>query len=454
MSNATQGGGGQSAYNSNKVTLTGQNSADGIDPLVEVTYTSALEGQGQSEVTIDIEVSGATTPNLTLNAESITTATVKCKISQPNAVLNRADANGDTIFSNGTLDGGLVTKDALFESISENNKSISIVNTEIVDDKDSSIITTNSQNLFLNDVVFQGATTDPAASGRSYIIYAPDEPIAVKVTMAGSAGQDVNGNLGGNGGVTVFTYTLKQNTEYVFKLSHTVNPPESFGGGGAAAYFYEKGRLLVACGGGGASGYNGGSGGNGGGAGIAGGDGSGNGGGAGGVSVAAGQLPEDGLSSFPPYLPGPFEEQFPNYDLGGKVESCTSGDHYAAQGISPCDDIGNSKFKTFDGTEVSGSAEINRGYKADGPPEIGEFFIVTNGGDGFRHNGGGAYHYIQAESSVQGGGGGSGAYGGDGASSSNGGGGGGSGYTNGSVNVISTSSDNETNICFAQIELL
>ena len=135
MSNATQGGGGQSAYNSNKVTLTGQNSADGIDPLVEVTYTSALEGQGQSEVTIDIEVSGATTPNLTLNAESITTATVKCKISQPNAVLNRADANGDTIFSNGTLDGGLVTKDALFESISENNKSISIVNTEIVDDK-------------------------------------------------------------------------------------------------------------------------------------------------------------------------------------------------------------------------------------------------------------------------------------------------------------------------------
>ena len=39
MSNATQGGGGQSAYNNNIVTLTGKNSANGKDPEVIVTYT-------------------------------------------------------------------------------------------------------------------------------------------------------------------------------------------------------------------------------------------------------------------------------------------------------------------------------------------------------------------------------------------------------------------------------
>ena len=44
MSNAGRGGGGQSAYNSNVATLTGQNSSNGIDPIIEVTFTSAEEG--------------------------------------------------------------------------------------------------------------------------------------------------------------------------------------------------------------------------------------------------------------------------------------------------------------------------------------------------------------------------------------------------------------------------
>ena len=64
MSNATQGGGGQSAYNNNIVTLTGQNSANGIDPEVIVTYTSAEEGAGNAVITTNVTVSGATTPNL------------------------------------------------------------------------------------------------------------------------------------------------------------------------------------------------------------------------------------------------------------------------------------------------------------------------------------------------------------------------------------------------------
>ena len=289
MSNATQGAGGESSYNSNVITLTGQNSATGIDPIIEVTYTSAEEGAGGSSITNNITVSGATTPTLKLTSDGIITSNVKCQISHPTSVLNSADANGDTTLSDGTLNGGLVTKTAEFEVISAANKTISILNFETVNDKDSSSHSSGSQNLFLNDINFQmsDTDTDPLVSGRTFIMYPPDENITVKITMGASAGGGFNGNEGGTGGITVFSYTLQKNTEYVFKLGVTVSPPTSLGYGGAGAFFYEKGRLLVACGGGGASGWYSGNGGNGGGAGVAGSSGSGSSGGDGGQSVSA-----------------------------------------------------------------------------------------------------------------------------------------------------------------------
>ena len=413
MANAGKGGGGESAYNSNVATLTGQNSSNGIDPSIEVTYTSAEEGAGSEIITTNITASGATTPNLKLSADRITTNDVKCKISQSNSVLNKADADGNTVLSAGTLDSGLVTKTVDFEVISETNKSISNVNTEIVDDKDSSVYTSATQNLFLNDVIFEAEATDPAASGRTFIIYPPEENLTVKVTMAGSRGFDFNGNSGGNGGVTVFTYTLQRNTEYAFKLGYTVSPPTSLGYGGSGAFFYEKGRLLVACGGGGA--------------GVAGSSRTGSSSGSGGQSVGSGQLTSESILA--------------SGGTGGKVESCTTGDYHAGQGVSPCNDIGNSvKFRTFNGTEISSSANIIRGYKADGAPE-----------NGFRFNGGSSFYQVNG---TYVGGGGAGAYGGNAAASTNAGGGGGSGYTNGSVTIISTSADNGLYKSFAQIELL
>lgn len=428
MSNATQGAGGESSYNSNVITLTGQNSATGIDPIVEVTYTSAEEGAGGSSITNNITVSGATTPTLKLTSDGIITSNVKCQISHPTSVLNSADANGDTTLSDGTLNGGLVTKTAEFEVISAANKTISILNFETVNDKDSSSYSSGSQNLFLNDINFQmsNTDTDPLVSGRTFIMYPPDENITVKITMGASAGGSFNGNEGGTGGVTVFSYTLQKNTEYVFKLGVTVSPPTSLGYGGAGAFFYEKGRLLVACGGGGASGWYSGDGGNGGGAGVAGSSGSGSSGGDGGQSVSAGQLTSAGV--------------VPTGGTGGKVESCTIGDYWLGQGVDACSDVGNVKFRTFDGNEVSNSATIQRGYKGDGGPE-----------NGFRFNGGSSFNQVNGTYI---GGGGAGAYGGNAAASTNSGGGGGSGYTNGSVTIIDTSLVNEDLIGFAQIELL
>ena len=184
--------------------------------------------------------------------------------------------------------------------------------------------------------------------------------------------------------------------------------------------------MLVACGGGGASGWYSGNGGAGGGAGVAGSSGTGSSAGDGGQAVSAGQLTSEGI--------------VPTGGTGGKVESCTTGDYWLGQGVDACSDVGNVKFRDHLGNEVSSSATIQRGYKADGAPE-----------NGFRFNGGSSFYQVNG---TYVGGGGAGAYGGNAAASTNSGGGGGSGYTNGSVNVISTSSDNGLYTAFAQIELL
>ena len=45
---------------------------------------------------------------------------------------------------------------------------------------------------------------------RAVTVFAPDENIAVRVDMAGSAGQSFNGNSGGEGGRCTFTTTLQK----------------------------------------------------------------------------------------------------------------------------------------------------------------------------------------------------------------------------------------------------
>ena len=251
--------------------------------------------------------------------------------------------------------------------------------------------------------------------------------------MAGSAGDDFNGNPGGHGGRTTFTYTLKRNNEYVFKFGVNTdeNGTASLGRGGAGAYFYENGILLVACGGGGASGWYGGSGGAGGAAGNAGQNGAGASGGLGGVSVSTGALPGAGQQA--------------SGTIGGKVESCTSGVFWAQQGISPCSDVGTGKWRDFNGNKVSGSASIKRGYKA------ASNVTTASGWNGFRTNGGFSSSHVGGTFV---GGGGSGAYGGNATTSPASGGGGGSGYTNGAVTIVS--SDNGVNaqdFSYALIEL-
>ena len=423
MSQATGGTGGTSAFNNQVVTLVSQTTS--VVPQVEVTYVSASEGSGGTQITTKTTISGSQTPTLTLNADRVGIQTVRAVVDHPSRCLDRYQATRvDREVSDGRFDGGLASNTATFETISAANRSRSFVTAEFVSEvtDDSAFF---SQNLFLNQLPIQGDTDEPSIPAA--IVYAPEEDLTVRITLAASAGQSFNGNAGGEGGRTIFTYTLKRNVEYVFKTGATVEPASSIGRGGAGAYFYEKGRLLVACGGGGGSGWSGGNGGDGGGAGIAGASGSGAGAGTGGTRVADGQLTAAG--------------ELPSGTSGGKIESCTTGIYWRDQGKSPCEDVGSTTWRDYLGNVGSSTATLTRGYKSSNETLYG-----------YRNNGG------NSSTSVRGtfvGGGGAGATGGNATTSASGGGGGGSGYTSGDVVIVQArQGGNTSNRCWASIELV
>ena len=425
--NATGGKGGESAYNNQVVTLQ-ENAESGVQPFVEVTYTSATQGGGQTQ-TIKTNISGSQTKSLTVRSDTVGVQQVKCLVKHPAAALNYFQGQFPSLNeTSAILNGGLVTNPANFEAISAVNLTQSNLTIELVRDDDVNVFDSIDQNLFLGPLNLQAETSNFDMT-RAITVFAPDENIAVRVDMAGSAGQSFNGNSGGEGGRCTFTTTLQKGVEYTFKLGATVEPTASIGRGGAGAYFYEKGRLLVACGGGGASGWYGGSGGDGGGAGVAGSSGTGQNRGSGGIKYNDGDLPAAGV--------------LPSGATGGKIESCTTGGYWNTQGFSPCSDLGQRQFVLANGQINTSTATIERGYKA----------ADINSDYGFRHNGGNSQ--VRGANQLFVGGGGSGAGGGNAASGADSGGGGASGYSNGTVTITSAEQGgNNSSLAFAQIRLL
>lgn len=372
-------GGGGSAYLhptllSDSSTQVGGGGNPGGDGSFLITY------QGTEEITIST-VSGSTTPNLKISSSTFGLASVKCIIDHPT-----------------TCDSPLLSREANF-SVAEPRP---ILEYEIVRDDVATLYDSGEQNISNSSLMFSSDTTNPS---KTIIVYPTEKDINVKITLSGSAGQSTNGFLGGEGGFSTFTYTLRQNVEYVFKLNPAIQPFGGRGGGGGGAFFYEKGKLLAVCGGGGGA-ANGVKGGHGGGIGVAGESGRGRNAGAGGALIAAGTLNQTGLSV--------------SGTTGGRVRSCTVGNYYQTQGFSACSDVGNTQWRISDGTITSGTATITRGYKA---------------GNALRNNGGIS---SSQENGIYIGGGGSGAVGGNATQNAGSSGGGGSGYTNGSVSIIST----------------
>ena len=287
MSKAGGGTGGQSAYNNQAVTLqSGTSSATGVDPYIEVEYNSA-SGTG-TVIKTTTTVTGTTGSRLRIKRDTVGINTVQCKITHPIAVNNPE--------SSSTRENSAIWTDSVeFNALSAVNLTRSNLTYEVTKDTSDGVHASETVNLFVQPMTLAGTPTNDNAT-RNIHVFPTEENITVKVTMAGSAGQDFNGNTGGQGGRTIFTYTLLKNTEYTVKLGCTVEPTSSIGRGGAGAYFYEGGRLLVACGGGGAAGWNSGAnGGSGGGAGVQGANGSGsNNAGSGGYRIGDGEMPSSG----------------------------------------------------------------------------------------------------------------------------------------------------------------
>jgi len=354
--------------------------------------------QDGSELTDSSTVTGSGTTQLNISSTTIGVSTIICKVSHPTA--NPSPVFSDTVEYDVTAARNIIK----YECFSENSTTLN---------------STGTHDLSEGALSFRA---DTSAATRSITIYPSETNSEVKITMGGSRGDSQSGRRRGHGGISVFSITLLKNTEYTIKLgvpySANLAPQGGNPGGGGSAVLYRKANVIAVCGGGGGAGTLG-RGGDGGGVGLAGENGSGINGAGGGEQILTGQMGTNGSYAKESF----FSENTTSVnflstnDEGGFMPKCTVGDYYAEQGFAPCQDLGNVQARTFDGDIITGSATIDRGYKAG-------FGYRENGGNGVNQNSGG---------------GGAGARGGDGPSlGGNAGGGGGSGYSNGEITLLTS----------------
>ena len=256
--------------------------------------------------------------------------------------------------------------------------------------------------------------------GNAVCIYAKDKDLDVEIDMYGGRGYMPEEMDGGEGGYSKIRLTMKKDEEYIITgLFSAVNAP----------FLYRKASLIACVGAGGNALDSNRTGGAGGGIGVSGEDGaSARGAGAGAQAVEAGQgtlAGQFGGAFDGPTLTGGLvsPDESARSDInGGRSIICARGVYWREQGKAPCEDVGTVKFRTPDGTEISNTATIARGYKSG-------YNIIQTGGDGIGQNN----DRGRDRRSGNGGCGFTGGNGGD-----NRGGGGGSGYTDGSVTVVNT----------------
>ena len=399
------GGGGNAAD--------GNGGASGFDTrTVDFAYDGwGIQGNGYASIdyvgktSVDTTVvrntivSGSTTKTLTLTADQVGIQTVSCSIVS-------AEATNSPLIS--------TTANFVVRSTADEY----LVNVEGINNTDTANLT--AIDLFNGEYEFSTSTGDPTQNAfiREYSFYSPDKDLNVEMDLYGGKGADSGSKSGGEGGFSRIRFTMERNVEYVLAgLIEAIDAP----------FLYRKATLIAVVGAGGDAGV-GGFGGFGGGINLGGLDALGRGAGTGGARFAAGTLPSAGLFGSSTSI----EAVNPDLNIGdsafagtggdtsdprsgGRTIPCARGVYWRDQGKAPCEDLGTIKFRNSDGTEVSNTAEIERGYKSG-------YNVIQTKGAGF--NNGGA--------------GGSGATGGQGGNGVFAGGGGGSGYTDGSVTVVST----------------
>ena len=303
-----------------------------------------------------------------------------------------------------------------------------MINYEYIDNSGVGLEDKGQINLRNGAYTFQtkvgGQYTDDVIS-----LYPPDKDIDVFIDFYGGRGDEWDappntsylGGTGGKGGYGRLSMTLKQNQEYVIAgLSTNIGTP----------FFYEGGTLVAVVGQGGQTGRY-----------ARGGDGgsfttsgsSGNGGtGAGDGGASSSTSPISNTGVFGSIVDGfvnattvsNYGDSVATGTDGGRTIACTKGVYWRQQGKAACDNLGTVKYRTPNGDEISGSAEITRGFKS---------------GYGIFQTAGAADPNSQVGGFTMSGKGGNGANGGEGATNGAGGGGGG-GYISPVATIVSEQS--------------
>ena len=392
------------------------NATDGFGYQWSINGTDLTDGTadfGDANLT----VSGSTNNvvNLTANSiEATTFLTTKVVVSNPNAF--------NTPVTSDTKDITVLPSRPIIKIEQINNTSVADLSQHNLDPDEDGEIT----------------FTDTTYPSNQICIYSPEQNLSLEVEMFGGSGltfnegTNVNGQFpGGNtsageGGYSKIQFTMDKNVEYIITgLYDTVNAP----------FLYRKSNLIACVGEGGDGGQLG-EGGDGGGVNIRGENGSGVDAGNGGNGIDAGDLTDSGIfgTQFEFDAGQPLYAEDSRYSegdtRGGRSVKCTKGIYYRDEGFTSCQDVGTVKFRLSDGTEVTNTGEIERGFKAG-------YNIMETGGD---------------KTTGDGGNGGNGATGGNAGGS--GGGGGGSGYHDGSVTVVSTQQGGSTDAAKVIVRLV
>lgn len=361
-------GGGGSGY-LHPTLLRNSSTTNGAGSVGNGTFS--IQALTSTTIPLRMTISGTKTSRVTISSDAIGINNIRCKVSHPTAC--------------NTLTSPLITRTANFTVTDARN----IIKFEAISD--------NRRNSVLSewDLSNGSYTVTPdfiSGSNRILSLYAPEKDILVNMDIFATKGNDNGGYLGGQGGRTSIRFTMRRNEEYIIaEMTNT---------GGGGVFIYRKASLIACVGGGGNAGASG-NGGDGGGIGIVGENGRGRGGGNGGSLIATGTLPADG------YLR--------SGTVPGRTMGCPGKNQYwIRQGFSLCQDVGTVQFRKSNGTIVSNTASITRGFKAG-------YSILGNGGLGSNNSGNGGNGVIGGHGGTDGGGGG-----------------GASGYTDGSVTVISS----------------
>ena len=275
-------------------------------------------------------VSGSNTPNLTISYAQISVYTIQVRIT-------------NSIASNSPLYSDVVN----FYNVPP-SKNITI---EKYDTTSSTATLSNTDLLVSGDVTLYAQ--DNATSTSLISLYAKDIDTDVEMEIYAGAGANSGSNSGGQGGVSKIRFTMKKNEEYTIAGLDAVNQ---------CPFLYRKGSLIAVCGKGGDA-SSGGTG-NGGGINVAGASGGGRGGGGGGSAYSAGTLPSNGIFGSSSSSTAISPDTKATGQTGGRSLPCPKGNYWISKGYSACADVGKTQIYLSNGTLVTNSASITRGFKS------------------------------------------------------------------------------------------